>query len=118
MGERRQTKRILVTTLGSLFGERAVTAGIIRDLSARGLQVMTEVDIQPGDLVEIKVELPEGHGAILAQARVVWRRSSGNSFHPHLVGLEFMRIRPEDLGKLQAFVVPLQSPTEASKGPT
>ena len=111
VGERRQTNRILVTTLGSLFGERAVTAGIIRDLSPRGLQVMIEVNVHPGDLVEIKVELPEGHGAILAQARVVWCRSSGNSFHPHLMGLEFIQIRPEDLGKLQAFVAPLQSPT-------
>jgi hypothetical protein len=107
VGERRQTKRIVVTTLGSVFGERAVTAGIIRDLSPRGLQVMTEVNVHPGDLVEIKVELPEGHGAILAQARVVWRRSSENSFHPHLVGVEFIQIRPEDLGRLQALVAPL-----------
>jgi hypothetical protein len=72
---------------------------------------MTEVNLHPGDLVEIKVELPEGYGAILAQARVVWCRSSENSFHPHLAGLKFIQIRPEDLGRLRAFVVPLQSPT-------
>ena len=72
---------------------------------------MTEVNVHPDDLVEIKVELPEAHGAIPFRARVVWPRSSGNSFHPHLVGLEFMQIRPEDLGKLEAFVVPPQSPT-------
>jgi len=72
---------------------------------------MTEVNLHPADLVEIKVELPERHGAILAQARVFWCRPSGNSFHRHLMGLEFIQNRPEDLGKLQAFVVPLQSPT-------
>lgn len=71
---------------------------------------MTEVDLHAGDLVEIKVELPAGYGAVLAQARVVWCRPSENSFHPHLAGLEFIQIRPEDLGKLQAFVGPLQSP--------
>ncbi|MBP1725207.1 MAG: PilZ domain [Deltaproteobacteria bacterium] len=109
--ERRQTNRILVTTLGSVFGERAVAAGIVRDLSPRGLQVMTEVNVHPGDLVEIKVELPDGHGAILAQARVVWCRSSENSLHPHLAGLEFVQIRPEDLGRLQAFVAPLEGLT-------
>ena len=116
MRERRETRRVLVTTLASLFGERTVTASVIRDLSPKGLQVMTDVDVEPGDLLELKVELPEAHGALVAQARVVWRRSSENSFHPHLVGLEFVQIRPEDLKKLETFAVgcgdlPLRSRT-------
>jgi hypothetical protein len=70
---------------------------------------MKEVNVHSDDLVEIKVEFPEGQGAIVAQARVVWCRSSGNSFHPHL--MELIQIRPEDLEKLQAFVARLDGPT-------
>lgn len=93
-----------MTTLGSLFGERSVTAGIIRDLSPNGLQVMIEVEVKTGDLVEIKVDLPERRGALVARARVVWEGRSGNSFHPHLVGMEFIQITAEDLAKLEGFV--------------
>lgn len=104
MRERRRTRRVLVTTLGSLFGERTVTAGIIRDLSPNGLQVMIEVEVRTGDLVEIKVDLPERRGALLVRARVVWEGRSGNSFHPHLVGMEFIQITAEDRARLEEFV--------------
>jgi hypothetical protein len=104
MSERRRARRVLVTTLGSLFGERTVTAGIIRDLSPNGLRVMTEVEVKTGDLVEIKVDLPENRGALLARARVIWDGISGNRFHPHLVGMEFIQITAEDRARLEEFV--------------
>ena len=103
MSERRRTERIKVKSLASLFGDRTVTAGIIRDLSPRGAQVMTEAMAEVGDIVQIKVELPEGYGAVLALARVAWRKPSTNHFHPHLLGLEFVQIGQDDLVKLEAF---------------
>jgi hypothetical protein len=104
MHERRRARRVLVTTLTSFFGERTVTAGIIRDLSPKGLRVMTEVEVRTGDLVELKVDLPGNRGALLAKARVIWDGMSGNRFHPHLLGMEFIQISAEDLARLEEFV--------------
>jgi Tfp pilus assembly protein PilZ len=103
MSEQRKTKRIKLTTLASFFGERAVTAGIIRDLSSGGVRVLTEVALQAGDTVELKIDLPERHGALRAVARVVWHKPFDNPFHPHLVGLEFVEIGEDELAMLKTF---------------
>lgn len=66
MGKRRRTKRLRVTTLASFFGAGTVTTNLIGDLSPRGLLVMTDANVQPGDSVERKVEVPGGREALLA----------------------------------------------------
>jgi Tfp pilus assembly protein PilZ len=103
--EKRRRKRIEVSALASFFGERAITAGVIRNLSVKGIQVMTEAEVCVGDTVQIKVDLPEGRGALLALARVAWHKPSTNPFHPHLLGLEFVQIGHDELAKLEAFAL-------------
>jgi Tfp pilus assembly protein PilZ len=103
MEEQRKAKRIKVTTLASFFGDRAVVAGIIRDLSAHGARVLTEAALRVGDMVEMKVDLPAGHGALRLMARVAWHQPTDNHFHPHLVGLEFVRTGEDELARLEGF---------------
>jgi Tfp pilus assembly protein PilZ len=103
MPEQRRRKRIELTGLASVFSERAVIAGVMRNLSVGGIQVMTEAEARVGDTVQIKVDLPEGRGALLALAKVAWRQPSANPFHPHLLGLELVQIGRDDLTKLEAF---------------
>ncbi|MFP3870495.1 MAG: PilZ domain-containing protein [Syntrophobacteria bacterium] len=54
MAERRRMRRITVTCIASFFGDRMVTAGIIRDLSVHGVRVLTEAPLRVGDTVETK----------------------------------------------------------------
>ena len=103
MTERRRAKRIKATSLASFFGERRVTAGIIQDLSTTGARVLTEVALQVGETVEVKVDLPENRGAFRVVARVVWLRASENQFHPHLMGLEFVTVDESERAKLIEF---------------
>jgi Tfp pilus assembly protein PilZ len=103
MVESRRVERIKVTSIASFFEERAVTAGIIQDLSAYGARVLTETALRVGDTVEVKLELPDDRGTLRALARVAWHKPSTNRFHPHLIGLEFVNIGSDDLALLQAF---------------
>ena len=103
MKEQRKAERIRVSTLASFFCEREVIAGIIQNLSPHGARVLTEAALQVGDTVEMKVDLPEGRGAIRAVAQVVWQEPSKDRFHPHLVGLEFVRVDENELARLEQF---------------
>ena len=73
----------------------------IQDLSVGGLQVLSAVRLNEGDVMELEMEIP-GKGIARSVAKVVWSREvpPGGSWQ---CGIHFIPVYDEDLASLKEF---------------
>lgn len=72
--------------------------GIVYDVSAKGMRVMTEAVITPGDRIAMSLRLPNQTASMLIEtATVRWGKEQ-------TYGVEFERLSPNDNKHLQAFM--------------
>lgn len=79
-------------------------AGVTRDLSEAGAFIATELELDAGSVVELRVHLP-GHEPIRCLGEVRWRRATAQSDAPVGVGLRFVLLDADALRALQAFLL-------------
>lgn len=83
------------------FGKSVCGAGVVYDLSLRGMRVSTEVPIKPGDQVSLLIRLPRQVApAEVAVATVRWTKDQ-------TYGLAFQRLSSTSHGRLQRYLTVL-----------
>ena len=83
------------------FGKSVHGAGVVYDLSLRGMRLSTEVPIKPGDHVSVLIRLPRQVApAEIAVATVCWTKDQS-------YGLAFQRVSPASHGRLQRYLTVL-----------
>jgi len=72
--------------------------GIVYDVSAKGVRVMTEAVITPGDRIAMRLRLPnQAASTFIETATVRWGKE-------HTYGVEFEGLSPTDNKHLQTFM--------------
>ncbi len=97
MDERRKHRRIednLVVTFRFPDGLRVETTGVLKDISAGGIQVEIPARVVKGDLVDLDVWILSDVIPLKAQGKVAWvKRGTPPTGEPetgqHIVGIEF-----------------------------
>ena len=83
------------------FGKSVHGAGVVYDLSLRGMRVCTEVPIKPGDQVSVLIRLPrQAAPAEITVATVRWTKD-------HTYGLAFQRLSSTSHGRLRRYMTVL-----------
>lgn len=78
----------------------------IADLSASGLLLATELDLQPGTVLDIEFVIPEGKKPVSATCEVV-RKVPVSKAHPDRptgLGIRFTKFREDSKSRLERFV--------------
>ncbi len=88
-------------------GEVEQGLGIIYDLSTKGVRVMTEAVITPGDRIAMRLRLPDQAASVLIEAATVrWGKEQ-------TYGVEFEGLSPSDNKHILAFMT-----HQSKSGPT
>lgn len=83
------------------FGKSVHGAGVVYDLSLRGMRVSTEASIKPGDHVSLLIRLPRQVApAEIAVATVRWTKDQ-------VYGLAFQRLSHLSHGRLRRYMAVL-----------
>ncbi|MEQ1793735.1 MAG: PilZ domain-containing protein [Nitrospira sp.] len=83
------------------FGKSVHDAGVVYDLSLRGMRVSTEAPIKPGDQVSLLIRLPrQAAPAEIAVATVRWTKDQ-------TYGLAFQRLTATSHGRLRRYMTVL-----------
>jgi hypothetical protein len=96
--DKRQYDRFTVSVPALLLSDLGRGEGTVVDLSMGGCGMETGVPLQTGALVQLELSQEAGEKPILVESAVV--RSVRNKF----VGLQFLRLQPEDELRLSQFV--------------
>jgi hypothetical protein len=94
---------VSVDLRATLTGRRPRFARVV-DISALGCLLRTDLGLDPGAVVDVRIELPDG--PLPAKARVAEASVDGASLPErlYLVGLEFLGAGAGDDQRLRAFV--------------
>lgn len=88
------------------FGKSVHGAGVVYDLSLRGMRVSTEAPIKPGDHVSVLIRLPRQVApAEITVATVRWTKDQ-------TYGLAFQRLSPASQGRLRKYMTVLSKGLE------
>lgn len=83
------------------FGKSVHVAGVVYDLSLRGMRVSTEAPIKPGDHVSVLIRLPRQVApAEITVATVQWTKDQ-------TYGLSFQRLSSSSHGRLRKYMTVL-----------
>ena len=82
------------------------------DVSAGGLRFTTELPIKQGDELEIRLDLAPKGSLVIAARVVVSDRMETDETEVNSVGVEFVRLQPEDRNRLVQAVVDALEETE------
>jgi len=106
--ERRKHERRPVDLWTTLWLEAGGQPGRVRDLSETGLALETEVDLQPGQNLELDLQTGPGERPIRVEVAVVRTIGSGR------LGLQFVGVRDAGQERLRRYLVGRepQAPTE------
>lgn len=110
--ERREHERVQLDVQVDLFGDTNFYTGFSADISEGGIFVETYAQHAVGELVRVRFTLPDDAEPIEAVTTVRWLRvrNDANDTHPGL-GLKFVEISPEALGRINEFVQKSRLPT-------
>jgi hypothetical protein len=73
--------------------------GEVQDMTLEGLLVASSSPFKPGDILELKMEIP-GAGAVQTLAKVVWCKPEAAEYRS---GVQFIPVREDDLRKLKEY---------------
>ena len=78
--------------------------GDLQDLSLGGVQVVSNRSFDPGDILELEVDLP-GKGMVRTVAKVIWSKpATGEDASEFATGIHFIPVYEQDLEKLGNFL--------------
>lgn len=75
-----------------------------RDLSEKGLYLVSDSRLDKGDILKLEVFLPEEKHPVRAFSEVVWTANSALQGNRHGAGIYFMALRDEDAERMKKFV--------------
>ncbi len=96
--DRRENVRIQIGLPVTISSPHAAAKGMVRDLSVRGCRVQVDSHFPEGALLQLQVQVVENAPSIEVEAAVV--RSS----RPGFIGMEFLRVRKDEMHRLSQFV--------------
>ncbi len=96
--DRRENVRIQIGLPVTISAAHTSEKGMVKDLSVRGCRVKTQGHFAEGALVQLQVQVAENAPSIAVDAAVV--RSSRSGF----IGMEFLRLRKDEMDRLSQFV--------------
>ena len=91
----------------NLYGERSFASGVVTNLSVGGLYIECWDFFDVGDVVKIDVELPSGR--LWCDARVQWVMDQVADGQTPGMGVQFLELKPEDVGLLTEAVAVVQT---------
>ena len=94
-----QLEKLEKDVLDNVLGSRAA----IQNVSSGGIQVVSTSAFQPGDVLEMELEIPGG-GRVRSVAKVVWCRKEKHATHDYRSGIRFIPVYEEDLEKLHHYL--------------
>ena len=71
--------------------------GVTRDVSARGMQLLTNDKLEPGNEIYLKISVPKALNPAHIKGVVVWSReqdTAGN--YPYSAGIDFKKIEEDN----------------------
>ncbi|MBU4342554.1 MAG: PilZ domain-containing protein [Candidatus Omnitrophica bacterium] len=87
---------------------RAEKTGITKDVSAGGLQLLTEEKLEPGRKIAMKISIPEALNPVHLNGIVLWSRESPYSkARAHGIGIEFAKIEEDNKNTFLKFLCDL-----------
>jgi uncharacterized protein (TIGR02266 family) len=72
------------------------------DLSAGGAFLVSEVLLEPGETLSLEFKIPGRNAPVRAGARVAWVRRFPSPEQPAGMGIEFLRLSPQERDALEA----------------
>lgn len=91
----------------SALGFRSNAARKLKDMSLGGVQFECARKLEPGQRVDLRLELKSPRGVLRAEGEVKWCRRDTLSLEPRwLVGVVFKRLNPEDHDQLRTTARP------------
>jgi len=75
--------------------------GKLFTVSAGGICLDTTLDVRPGDILKVEVDLPEKSGTITSLVEVSWADAHAAGAR---VGCRYVAMRPDDTQVLSAFL--------------
>jgi c-di-GMP-binding flagellar brake protein YcgR len=79
-----------------LFESNALT----RDISEGGICILTPHKMEIGERIELGIYVPESKTPILATGKIVRRNETNDPNYPFILGIEFIKINPEERNKI------------------
>lgn len=97
----RSATRAAVTFPVRLSCDSKVGEGTVINLSVPGCAIETDLPVEPGDYLELRVMAPDQARPLAVElAKVRWTAC-------HTVGIEFIRVRREHQSRIQRLIRPL-----------
>jgi lipopolysaccharide/colanic/teichoic acid biosynthesis glycosyltransferase/Tfp pilus assembly protein PilZ len=78
--------------------------GYSKDISFGGMFIELKNMVQPGNLIQLKFELPDGGGIIKTLARIKWVKQIVNSRQTFGIGVEFVDVSSNEVASLGRFI--------------
>ncbi|MDO8603009.1 MAG: PilZ domain-containing protein [Candidatus Omnitrophota bacterium] len=84
---------------------KAEKTGTTKDISAQGMQLLTEEKMETGDKVDLKIFVPEAPNPVHIRGVVVWSGESGIAKrHCHSSGIDFEKIEEDNKNTFLKFL--------------
>ncbi|NQT75485.1 MAG: PilZ domain-containing protein [Candidatus Omnitrophica bacterium] len=111
MREKRRFIRFDITlkvTYAAQKAPRAEKTGIVKDVSAGGMQLLTEEKLETGSRLELKMIIPEALNPVHLNGTVLWSRdvSEGKKIS-YSAGIEFGKIEEDNKNTFLRFLCDL-----------
>ncbi|HYR01787.1 MAG TPA: PilZ domain-containing protein [Syntrophobacteria bacterium] len=100
--QRRRCYRVKVGWPGVVETSRGRLEAIIGDISPGGAYLRCEQPLQSADSVQLTIQPPE-RGPFRVTGTVAWSDGLTESTRPHILGLRFTAVPPEDRRFLELF---------------
>jgi c-di-GMP-binding flagellar brake protein YcgR len=100
--QRRRCYRVKVDWPGTVQTSRGPVEALILDISPGGAHLRCEQPLQSGESVELTIQPPERE-PLRITGTVAWSKPFAESTPPHVLGLCFIAIQPEDRRFLELF---------------
>ena len=97
----RSSTRAAVTFPVRLMSDSKIGEGTVINLSVPGCAIETDLAVEPGDYLELRVMAPDQARPLAVElAKVRWTSC-------HKVGIEFIRVRRDHQSRIQSLIRPL-----------
>lgn len=84
--------------------QRAMHNGSSKDISSEGLFMITDKQVEKGDILKVEMKLPEEDKAVRAFAEIIWLADENVPVGKHGAGIYFMALRDEDADRIGRLV--------------
>ncbi len=105
--DRRKDPRLAVPLPIAFSGDEVAGEGLVSSISKKGCTVVSIEKVQPGALLDLRIQLPEDDSPMEVGLAIV-RWSRGERW-----GLEFLIMHPDEQDRLFSFVHPLPMKLQA-----